>query len=1036
MALSEILALVLKFSFIIHLSLAHPSSNINSSFSLEDQQSLLSFRNSISDDWNALQNWNSSVTLCNWTGVICDIPRERVVELRLSGMGLHGFLSPHLGNLSSLERLYLSNNTLGGHIPPQLGRLSRLTELWLNINQLEGNIPNSFSNCQNLVNLSLSNNHLTGLIPPQLSQLTKLRTLYMDGNNLTGTIPSSLSNISTLTELDLSTNNLSGAIPPQLGMISQLESLALAENQLTGQIPASLSNCSRLLSLRLYDNKLAGHIPLEFGAKFPKLQRLIIWGNQLSGNIPNSLANCSQLTLLELAQNRLSGTIPMELGQLALLERLNLWGNQLVSGTNTTLAILTALTNCSHLRIIVLGDNYLSGVLPVSIGQLSTELNSLSLAGNNIGGEIPKQIANLTNLTYLALDHNSFTGPIPSTLGRLRNLERLYLSGNKLEGSIPSEIGQLTGIGLLSLFGNMLSGRIPHTFTNLKQLRNLYLDRNHLSGNIPASLGQSWRLEELDLADNKLRGKIPPEIVALQNLIFLNLSGNMLEGPLPPEVGKMMQVQKIDISKNKLGGQIPATIESCSEIRSLNLSWNVLQGPIPSSIAQLKSLEDVDLSYNNLSGSIPKSLIKLGMLRHLNLSFNNFSGEIPRAGVFTNLTVTSFMGNPGLCGQWLNIPPCSTPSRTKQGDHVLLKEIVIPIVSITCFILCISLVSKFLCSRCWRKSKNALSPGGNLLALNVGHPMISHRELIDATNGFNEANLLGVGSFGAVYKAFLRDGRMAAVKVLNLQNEKAHKSFSTECKALGRVRHRNLVKIITSCSNLQFKALVLEFMPSGSLEKHLYSDNVCELNLRERVNIAIDVARAMEYLHHHSPVQVIHCDLKPANVLIDENMTARVADFGLARITCENSMDLYTSTIKLKGSVGYIAPEYGQGGMVSTKGDVYSYGILLLEMLTRRRPTDDMFAGELNLQKWVSMAFPERMEEVVDESLWTNVSDDENEEHKIYECVKQMMGVSLACTKELSQQRPEMREVVGALESIERRLLEAHGLQDLAHLQS
>eukprot|EP01018_Ginkgo_biloba_P026811 Gb_11935 [translate_table: standard] len=901
-----------------------------------------------------------------------------------------------------------SNNTLADHIPPQLGRLSRLRELWLERNQLEGTIRTSLCNCQNLVNLSIWNNRLTGLIPPKLGQLTKLRLLYLHVNKLTGTIPSSLSNISTLSHLLLNTNNLSGAIPPQLGIITQLEILQLSDNQLTGQIPASLSNCTRLLTLNLFNNPLAGHIPSEFGAKLAKLQWLSIWGNQLSGNIPNSLANCSQLRLLELSRNRLSGTIPLELGKLPLLEILDLAGNQLMSG-NINLPIITALTNCSHLKLIELGGNHLTGVLPVSIGQLSTEIYSLGFSENNIGGEIPKQIANLTNLTFLALEFNSFTGRIPSSLGRLRKLERLYLGANKLEGRIPIEIGQVTGLGLLSLHNNMLSARIPDAISNLKQLRYLYLASNYLSGNIPASLGQSWRLEWLDLSDNKLRGKIPPEVAGLQNLISFNLSGNMLEGRLPPEVGKMIHVQTIDISNNKLGGKIPATIESCSELQSLNLSWNALQGPIPNSLAHLKSLEDVDLSSNNLSGSIPKSLEKLGMLRHLNLSFNNFSGEIPRAGSFTNLTVASFMGNPGLCGQWLNMPPCSTPTHTKQRDHALLKEIVIPVVSITCFIICVSLLSRFLCRRRRQKSENAL-------ALNVGYPKISRRELIDATNGFNEDNLLGVGSFGAVYKAIFRDGRMAAVKVLNLQNEEAHKSFGTECKALGRVRHRNLVKIITSCSNLQFKALVLEFMPRGSLEKHLYSDNVCELNLIERVKIAIDIAHAMEYLHHHLPEQVLHCDLKPANVLLDENMTAHVSDFGIARITCENSMDLYTSTIKVKGSVGYIAPEYGQGGRVSTKGDVYSYGILLLEILTRRRPTDDMFSGSLNLQKSVNMGFPERMVEVVDECLLTSVNDDG--QHKIYECVREMMSVGLACTKEMPQHRPEMTEVVRALESI------------------
>eukprot|EP01018_Ginkgo_biloba_P000771 Gb_36909 [translate_table: standard] len=740
MPLSEILVLVLKLSFIIHLSssLAHPSPNFNSSSSFKDQQSLLSFKKSISyDHFNALHDWNSSVTFfCDWSG----------------------------------------------------------------------------------------------LIPPQLGQLTKLWELNLYDNNLTGTIPSYLSNISTLTHLNLATNNLSGAIPPQLGMLTRLEYLALSETHSLGVWCET-----RQIAMTKYMGKSAD------------------WQHP---QLPHQLFP-THTTRPRTQQ--ISVTIPMELGQLALLEFINLSGNQLVSGSNTTLPILTALTNCSHLQLIDLGDNHLTGVLPVSIGQLSTELYRLRLSGNNIGGETPKQIATLTNLRYLALRHNSFTGRIPSALGRLGNLERFYLDANKLEGSIASKICQQTGLGLLSLY-------------------------------------------VLDLSHNTLRGKIPPEVAGLQNLIFLNLSWNMLEGRLPPKVGKMEHVQEIDISKHKLGGKIPATIESYSELQSPKLSWNALQGPIPNSLAQLKSLEDVDLSCNNLSGSIPKSLEKLGMLRHLNLSFNNFAGDIPRAGVFTNHTVTSFMGNP---------------------------------------------------------------------------------ELIDGTNGFNEANRLGVGSFGAVYKAIFRDGRMAAVKVLNLQNEEAHKSFSTECKALGRVRHRNLVK------------------------NH---------NILERVKIAIDIAHAIEYLHHHSPIQVVHCDLKPANVLLDENMTAHVGDFGIARITCENSMDLHTSTIKVKGSVGSIAPEYGQGGMVSAKGDVYSYGILLLEMLTRKRPTDDMFSEGLNLQKWVNMAFPERMVEVVDEYLFTNVSDDE--QRKIHECVREMMGVGLACTKEMPQHRPQMTDVVRALESI------------------
>ncbi|KAH9328589.1 hypothetical protein KI387_000697, partial [Taxus chinensis] len=196
------------------------------------------------------------------------------------------------------------------------------------------------------------------------------------------------------------------------------------------------------------------------------------------------------------------------------------------------------------------------------------------------------------------------------------------------------------------------------------------------------------------------------------------------------------------------------------------------------------------------------------------------------------------------------------------------------------------------------------------LDLNVGPTRISFVELIEATNGFMETNLLGFGSFGSIYKGTQNNGTNIVVKVLNLQDENAHQNFITECNVLKRVRHRNVIKFISACSNLNFKEMVLPFMSNGSLDKWLYphGEDKCRLNLNEQLKITMEISHGIAYLHHHCFVQVIHCDLKPNNVLLGDDMTPYVADFGIAKLIFRNCMDSLTSTNALKGSIGYIAP--------------------------------------------------------------------------------------------------------------------------------
>ncbi|KAH9288660.1 hypothetical protein KI387_032777 [Taxus chinensis] len=269
-----------------------------------------------------------------------------------------------------------------------------------------------------------------------------------------------------------------------------------------------------------------------------------------------------------------------------------------------------------------------------------------------------------------------------------------------------------------------------------------------------------------------------------------------------------------------------------------------------------------------------------------------------------------------------------------------------------------------------------------------------------------------------------QETHVIAIKSLNLLEEEGQKSFKTECKVLGRIRQRNLIRVISACSYLNFKALILLFASNGSLEKYLYPDSVkeedvCRLGLSECLNIVIDVAHGMEYLHYDYPVQVVHCDLKPSNVLLDASMATLVTDFGLSRLASStNSMDSLSTTFSLRGYIGYIALEYGLGGRVSIKGDVYSYGIFLLEMVTRKRPTDAMFVVALNMQNWVRSAYPDRLMDIVDNKLLRNVNLLEQNR-----CLVSFIHVGLLCKNESPQERPTMRDVGRMLESLKNILM-------------
>ena len=591
------------------------------------------------------------------------------------------------------------------------------------------------------------------------------------------------------------------------------------------------------------------------------------------------LSNSSYLKKLRLSSNQFSGPVLKSLGHLEHLVELDLAGNQLTSQSGSLeLSFLTALTGCKSLEKLSISNNPLNGLLPESVGNLSSSLQMFVASSCEIKGPIPKGIGSLKILNWLELSNNHLNGTIPSTVKGMKSLQRLHIGGNRLEENIPNEICLLTKLGEMELQNNNLSGSIPSCIGNLNHLQIMDLSSNSLSSSIPSSL---WSLE---------------------NILFMNLSCNSLHRSLNANMGafNLKMLESIDLSWNRISGNIPTIFGVFESISSLNLSRNSFGGPIPKSLGELITLDFMDLSHNNLSGAIPKSLEALSHLQYLNLSVNNLSGEIPSRGPFENFTATSFLENGALCGQAIfQVPPCRSHGPRNSKSASLLKYI-LPTLASAAILVAAILVALI---RMMMKNRRCNARTGEHLVREVDQ-IISYEGLCQATDDFSEANIIGVGGFGSVFKGILNDKFTVAIKVLNLQLEGALAHFNAEFVALRNVRHTNLVKLICSCSETELGALVLPYMPNGSLEKWLYSENYC-LNLFQRVSIMVDVASALEYLHHGLPDPVVHCDLNPSNVLLDNDMVAHVGDFGIAKILTHKRPATPSITL---GTLGYVAP--------------------------------------------------------------------------------------------------------------------------------
>ncbi|KAL6911574.1 hypothetical protein ACP4OV_000379 [Aristida adscensionis] len=843
--------------------------------------------------------------------------------------------------------------------------------------------------------------------------------------------------------LNLSGFNLGGEISPAIGSLKSVVSIDLKSNGLSGQILDEIGGCLSLQTLDLSSNNLEGDIPFSI-SKLKQLENLILKNNQLVGVIPSTLSQLPNLKILDLAQNRLSGAIPNLIYWNEVLQYLGLRSNNLegslcpdmcqltglwyfdVKNNSLTGTIPEAIGNCTSFQVLDLSNNQLTGEIPFNIGFL--QVATLSLQGNTFSGPIPSVIGLMQALAVLDLSFNELSGPIPSIFGNLTYTEKLYLQGNRLTGSIPPE--------LVELSDNLLTGSIPPDLGKLTQLFDLNLANNSLEGTIPENISSCINLISFNAYGNKLNGTIPHSFRKLESLTYLNLSSNHISGVLPNEVARMRNLDTLDLSCNMIAGSIPSAIGRLEHLLRLNLSNNNLIGHIPAELGNLRSIMEIDLSNNQLGGLIPQevgmlqnlillklesnnitgdvsSLTNCFSLNVLNVSYNNLAGIVPTDNNFSRFSPDSFLGNPGLCGYWLG-SPCYSSSHARRSS--ISRAAILGIAVGGLVVLLIIVVAA-----CWPHSPPVLkdvslnkpdtfaSTSSNvppkLVILHMNMALLVYDDIMRMTENLSEKYIIGYGASSTVYKCVLKNSKPVAIKKLYAHYPHSLKEFETELETVGSIKHRNLVSLqgysLSPAGNLLF----YDYMENGSLWDVLHGSSKKEkLNWESRLQIALGAAQGLAYLHHECNPRIVHRDVKSKNILLDQDYVAHIADFGIAKSL--NVSKTHTSTYVM-GTIGYIDPEYARTSRLNEKSDVYSYGIVLLELLTGKKPVDD----ECNLHHLI-------LSKVTDNTVMEMVDPDITDTCKDLGEVKKVFQLALLCSKRQPSDRPTMHEVVRVLDSI------------------
>ncbi|KAJ6806446.1 putative leucine-rich repeat receptor-like protein kinase IMK3 [Iris pallida] len=645
---------------------------------------------------------------------------------------------------------------------------------------------------------------------------------------------------------------------------------------------------------------------------------------------------------------------------------------------------------------------------------------AIQLPWRGLGGTLTESVGQLAALRKLSLHDNAIGGQVPSAFGFLPSLRGLYLFNNRLSGAIPPSLGRCLSLQALDFSNNFLTGSIPSSITDsTRRLYRLNLSYNNLSGGIPDSIARSPAIAFLSLAHNNLSGTIPGSLGRLSMLRTLDLSGNSITGSVPESLDGLRNLSVLSLNDNLLGGGIPASIGNLSRLSRLDLSDNELRGEVPASLVRLSNLTFFNVSNNNLSGPVPPLLS-----RRFNSS--SFRGNILLCGFSPSAPCPSPPPSPSP-----NLPP--SPIRRRRGlgtrDIILIAAgITLALLLLLCCVLLCCVVRKR--TAAGKQQTKAAGGGGGGGTVGRGEKpgtavgeaavesggdaggklvhfdgpfLFTADDLLCAT-----AEIMGKSTYGTVYKATLEDGNQVAVKRLREKIAKGQREFETEVNALGKIRHPNLLALRAYYLGPKGeKLLVFDYMPKGSLAAFLHARGPdTPIDWPTRMNIAMGTARGLHYLHND--MNMIHGNLTSANVLLDDTTNARISDYGLSRLMTAAAN---SNVIATAGALGYRAPELSKLKKASTKTDVYSLGVIVLELLTGKSPGESM--SGVDLPQWVaSIVKEEWTNEVFDLELMRDAAGTTGDE------LLNTLKLALHCVDPSPAARPEVQQVLLQLEEI------------------